>query len=369
MIDYSPSSGLAIKADPYIPEYLVTPDEVIIEEGSSTPIIDKDANLLSVEGTTVDNNSQISGQLGDNPSYTSQNTSVATVTEGGYVSRVSDGDARILVESKGDKQILTIPVSREIGIIKNTFSSWRTGSLAKFINDRNVSLTDGIEPSFDTRYRFSPNLFCVSYSSRLASIADTVNGSSWMGFTAITTRHVVTVAHIGDYTGRTITFGGQSKTLIARYVVPGAFDTAVYLMDSGISDSNVIRIAPANLSLYLPSPGWGFPLWFADRDDMINIGKSVFLDDRSIGVYPASPQFDGFYDTPVVGTSGKPIMVPTMNVSLSLMMVGMFTYSDAGPTIHALDWPSIIPAVDALAGISTGLQPTRASLGIYTQYP
>lgn len=372
MIIYDPSADFGIKADPYVPIYEVETVEDVIVEGSTTPTINKDANILNTEGSTIDFNALITAQIGDDPAFTARNPEVATVSELGYVERVSDGTAQILVESGYNKQIVSVPVSREVGTTTSVFSSWRSGSLAKFVTDRTAALTSGVTPSFETRSLTSGSCFCLPYLSAMNGIAESVNGSTWMGFTAITTRHVVTVAHIGDYTGLTISFNAGStvnRILTRRYVVPGT-DVAVYLLDSALpSTVRPLRLLPSNISLYLPNPQFSVPLLFTDRNQLANIGATTFINSENFGISRYSGVDPGFYDIPSNGTSGKPVMVTTATVSISIAVLGLFAYSTSGRSLHALDWAGIIPAVDALAGISTGLQPTRVSLGVYPQYP
>lgn len=370
MIIFSESSQIAVKSDPDYDVFTSSAVSVVVVEGEVTPQTNKDANLLVSESSEVRTDGQIPYLISDSPSFTSQTPSIATVDSSGYVTRVTNGTAKILVEAGPNRQNVFVPVSYQTGEETVSLSSWATGSLAKFVTDRIASLTAGVVPSPATRSRFSGSCFCLSYLGAMTGVAIEVNGSPWMGFTAITARHVITVAHIGDYSGRKILFGdGTLRTLTHRYVVPGV-DIAVYLMDSQVPNTvRVLRLLPSDLSLYLPNPQYGVPLLFLDRNDYVNIGSTGFINSSAFSVSRYNGVNSGFYDFPQEGTSGKPVMITTNLASVSLSIIGLLTYPESGPSLHALDWTSIIPAVDSLAGISTGLQPARNFLGSYPQYP
>jgi hypothetical protein len=384
MLFYDASSPFCLKADPYVPVYDVVTVEDVIEEGSTTPVINKDANTLTVEGATIDYNATITGQLGDNPSFVAQNPSIATVDDNGNVTRVSDGTAKIRASSRGNNQILSVPVSRDTGVTTSGFSSWRSGTLAKMSDDRTNAIVSGLTASATTRALFNypsspslpvrnPGAFLHPNANATCAIAESVNGSSWMGFTAITKRHVVAVAHIGNYTGLKAKFVDPSsnryeRTLTQRYEVPGV-DVAVYLLDSDLPFSvNPVPLLPTTALNYIPNTQYPVPMVFVDRNNYGNICRTLSLTSSTLVIAPIAGARGTFYNTPVEGTSGKPILIHYGSLSGQMALVALFTYSGSGPALHALNWSEIIPAVDIMAGISTGYQPARANLSSFTSY-
>lgn len=381
MIVYDPSSGYDLKSESFAPVYEVKEIQIIVTPGTSTPGIVKDANVLNQDAATVLKQAKIDGPINPSPSFTSLTPLVASVSSDGFVARVSDGTAKIRADYGGDSQRFDIPVKLEDSAVATSFVSWRAGSLAKFVNDRINTLITGLTPSDATRRLFdgairNPSMFFSPYAQGLTSVAYAVGGSPYMGFTAITARHVVGCSHIGDYSGQQVSFVTTAnvrvnRTLVKAYFVPGYdADTAVYLLDSALPTSIVpAKLAPTNVGNYLPNAKFPVPFIFPDRDQLINIARSSRLDAAKVQLYPFSDSRAGFYNLPQDGTSGKPIMIPYGSSASSLCILGTFTYRESGPSLHALPWTSIIPALDASAGVSTGLQPVRASFAAFTAYP
>jgi hypothetical protein len=377
MITFDPSASNLCKAEHrFVPAFTISPVQVVIDAGSSEGETHEDANVLVEYDATIDTNRQITSNKFARTSYTSETPSIATVSDTGYVQRVSDGTALIRARTGTNDQRLRCPVSRVTPTTGTTFESWVFGTLAAFADTAVRGSIEGVEPSSATRSIFDGEfrnlwLFCSAYEEALTAIVGSRNGSGWMGFTAITPRHTVHAAHAVHGVGDTLIFktvDGTSvtRTTTHRYVVPGT-DIVVFLLDSDLPASiKPMPLAPTNIGDFLRNPEYGVPLLFADRNNLMNAVLSYQLTSDILSLTAPSGDMAGFYDFPEEGTSGKPVMIPYSATGLALLMT--FTSPNHGPSYHARDWPAIIAALDALGGVSTGYLPARANLSAFTEF-
>lgn len=377
MIRFDPSVSSLCKAEHRnSPTFTVVPVQVIVEAGSSEADVNEDANVLVEYDATIDTNAQITSDGFSKTLFESLTPEIATVNDLGYVQRVTDGTARIIAATGPNKQALKVPVSRVTPTTGTEFVSWVNGTLAHFANAAVIDMIDGVDPSSSTRSIFDGeyrnlHLFCGAYAEALTAIVKARNGGGWYGFTAITPRHVVHAAHAVHGVGDTLVFktvdgGDVTRTTTHRIVVEGT-DICVFTLDSDLPASiKPMPLAPTNIGDFLRNPGYGVPLLFADRNNLMNIALSNSLTSSYLNIGFPTGDMAGFFDVPEEGTSGKPVMVPYSSTGLALLMT--FTSPFSGPSYHSRNWSSIIAALDASAGISTGYIPSRANLSAFTEF-
>lgn len=378
MITYSENTDHSIKASHLIaPNYTVESVENLIEEGSSSTETHHDAVVNVTDFSVVDFNAQIFTDAFTDTIYTSMNE-VATVDDFGKVERIINGKAIIEAQVGPNRQKLEIQVYRQDPIDLTVFTEWVSGSIAHFVDARIRTLTQSISPSDQTRLIFQGNtrnsqLFCAAYQESMTGMARYCDGSSHIGYTAITKRHVVSCYHSNTAlsTGQTLTFVTQAgqeinRTITHAYRV-GSTDILMYLLNQDLPTSiKPLKIFPSNLSNYIKNPQYRFPLLYSDRNNLMNIMSSKNIDSNSLLFNAASEEFYGFFTIPQTGTSGKPILIPVSNSELAIFCT--FTTPFSGPAYHARNWSTLIASLDVLAGISTGYTPTTANLSAFTSF-
>ncbi len=385
MIVYSPSANNLLKArHAVVPVYLKDPRVSLLDSGSTSSDIDRDANVILHDGARILNEIQLSTELDVQPVYTSLTTGIATVDADGYVTRVTDGIARIRCVVGPNVQIQKVPVSEVDPTDTVSFSSWRAGSLAKYATDRINALIDGVTPSSTTRAVFNGayrngSLFGDAYVEALTAIAKTINGSPWIAPTAITPRHVVSCWHAGDYTGCVGVWvdsegNEHPRTLIASRVRVNSRDLNLYLLDSDLPEEIVpMPILPENAADFLPTlspwnPGFRVPVLYVDRNNILNINTLGQIHTGGMGfVYPlVGSDYFSFADAPREGTSGKPLMLPYG--ATQLVMVSNYSGPSNGPSLHPVNWGAEIAALDASASVSTEHIPSVADFSAYDDF-
>lgn len=353
---------------PELPLFVVSPVEVLIEEGINFTETRDDAIVVVSEGATVDNNKRIEvdGGFADSWVFQSLDSSVAKVDRFGNITRVSDGIARIIASDQKTRLIFLVSVSRSDPVEVVILQEWVEGSFARFSNDTIFDLINGITASNATRALFTSggrndDLFCVQYSQALTAVAKTSSAhGSHIGLTAITPRHVVGCHHAlhpigGTVTWETVDGVNITRTIIASYEMPEmegfTSDTQLYLLDDYLpSTITPCKLPPEIFLDYIKNPQFGIPLIFTDRDNIANIAITSKMDSRSLFNQSPPGDLQPFYTWPMAGTSGKPLFF--RNSETEMMIAGTFSSSGGGPSHYARNWTAAISAVDALAGIT-----------------
>lgn len=382
MIAYNPSAGFYARGfHPRAPVFSISEREVLIDPGTTVTQTENDAVVTNHTGATIETNQQIIPD-GFYPTSFAILSGSATISSSGYVQSIlessGNSDVKILAETGPDQQVLQTGVSLVDPGTITTLESWVAGSYGKYASESGPALVADKTGTSQNRQVFvegarNPDLFCSAYSAALTGIAWWGSHyGTYIGFTAITSRHVVSCAHAGDATGHSVNFitsdGNEVvRQLVRSYIGPG-IDRITYLLDSDLPSSIVpIPLLPANFVSYMTHPAFRLPCIFIDRDNLANYAEFFGMIPANCFIQaPAGNPGLSFYTEPVTGTSGKPIMALTGASSIAL--ISTFSSPGAGPSLHALDWSSAIAALDASAGISTGYVPTRANLSAFTEY-
>lgn len=374
----------ALIDDTVLPEFTVTPVEVLIAAGTTETITRDDAVVTIHDGATVDTEARIDSLAMEGWWFQSEDTTVTRVDRFGYADRVSNGSAWVAATNGRFRQRFLVTMNRVDPAEYEELVSWVGGSLARFASDTVFASVDGVTASTDTRLLFdgslrNDDLFIADYAQALTAVAQTSSTyGSHIGMTAITPRHVAGCAHAIHPDGGTLTWWEAdgtpvTRTILASYSVPPvagiSTDLQVYVINSDLpAGITPMPVPPPDFTDYVRNYPLGVPLLFVDRDNLANTAISRRLDANfvSISTPATGSELLPFYTRPESGTSGKPILKPYS--ASGLMWLGHFTAPGGGPSYHARDWSAIITAVDALAGISTEYLPETADLSAFTNF-
>lgn len=387
MISYDPSaSALLVGTRPLPPSYSQQETLTVVDEGSTSPEIIYDAHVMRSTEATIDTGGVISSSLDFGSTYQSQNTSIATVSNLGVVTRVADGVARISCYSGPDIQLVKVPVNRQVGANTDVFDSWVSGSLANAATNVIGSLIEGLTPSSSTLNIFSSanhtagayvrntSLWCASFASKLTacSVWNSRTGSQF-GCTLITPRHFATCNHgnpvqVGDtvrwVSDTNVTY---NQTVQAVYNIPGT-DSRIGLLNSALpSGVTPVKVLQSNIRDYLVELRFGVPCILRNQFGEAHISDLMSLTDDYSG-FAVTPYGSraSWYRLLVAGDSGGSALLPIGADDLAI--VSTWLTAGAGPAYHSRNWSSVIAALDASAGISTGYTPAVADLSTFTNF-
>lgn len=226
-----------------------------------------------------DNNCQLlaqSAQLGGQDpqvGWSANTPAIATITNDGIVTRVSDGLAKF--DASGIYGVRRFPrqMTRTGGGPVTVFDSYAAGSLARHIFDQMAALVAGKTASDATRLNYSTrsgdytNPVLVRNASNFAASVDLSGMSVWrsdlnsFGYwpaALVSARHFITSNHVagGNNFGYCwMTPGGVfvKANCIAYYVIPGT-DIQVGYLDQDIpAGVKRFKVLPTNFASYLPS--------------------------------------------------------------------------------------------------------------------
>jgi hypothetical protein len=390
MIKYSPTPDYTeLKTYSLVGASAVEIDVPVSNPSSSQTTID-DAVIGDDDVAVVDHVWDISpNNLESRAEYESLTPEIATVNSSGFLTRVSNGTAGILIKMRGgDNRRFNLEISRTIG--ENLFDSWVNGSLADHITEIIQGFIGGKTPTSNTLniftsatdtgtplYTRNPNLFCAEIQEKLTGCNVWQSGYGdglSRAQTAITPRHIIGAAHYGV----PITIGGTQRfvaadgTIVDRtvthtYSVPST-DIQISLLSSDLPNTiTPLSVLPNDIRDYISQIQHGVPCIIRNQFREIRIFDLNRTD--SVGVsFSSTTMRDGRLDwqrTLVAGDSGGPAMIL---INGQLALVTTWTSSISGPQYFNRDWSSIITTLDALAGINTGYTPSVINLSAFPNY-
>lgn len=385
IVYHDPSATMFLRGGRHdVPVYTVLESSDIIEEGSTTPMTSYDANILRSEESTVDYGGIIDSSLDTASTFVSQNPSVGTVAESGKVSRVSDGTVRVTCTSESNIQLVTVPVSREVGEVTDTLVSWVSGTMASGATNAVGAMIEGLTPSGTTLNIFSSinhstgaytrntSMWCASFATKLTACSVwNSRTSQQFGCTLITPRHFASCDH-GDpvQVGDTVRWVSSTnvtynRTVLAVYNIPGS-DIRIGALSSDIGAGvTPAKVLPDYWGNYLVELRFGVPCILRNQFGEARIYDLISMTSEHSAFRIPSGDRTTWYRQLVPGDSGGPALLP---VGSDVALVTTWYTSGSGPSYHSRNWATIIPTVDTLAGISTGYTPTVADLSAFTDF-
>ena len=347
---------------------------------------------------------EVLAPLGAGKVYTNLTPSVATFdTATRRFTRITDGTASLLIDVRGERRRIDVPISQAGGATADVFSSFVTGSMARGASDAVESRIAGKTPSASTlniysavdhatgNYTRSASLWCADLHRKYtaASVWNSKWGQAGAG-TLITPQHVVGATHYGTWAdvGNVFRWVDESnvthtRTVVGVRAIPDS-DITIALLNSPLPAT----IYPA----LVPPVGWtsrlgsldpfggpaaviGVPCFLRNqfgearafdlvaKTDQANGEMTLIFSERSM---PAQGRFL-WYRLLVAGDSGGPAFMEVGDAN-RFMLITLWGASHGGFSIARNTWASHIAAIDAAAGVSTGFLPTVANLSAFPTY-
>lgn len=249
-----------------------------------SPFVDRDANFSTITGSLTANNFIISVTpslvFPGTPVFESVTPDTATVDAAGAVTRVADGDAKILVRFPSPLGVRG--VARRMSATGSTtakyFQSFVSGTLGAHVNATMTAMVSGKTPSDTTKNLFTSNNYSLSAPAAVRnpnvftgsidlSAISIINGSGSGGYIhpamLISPRHIIGATHYQP--GSTVVFMGadgvmQVANVISRQnhvgsalTLSGYTDIQVAYLDRAITGITPFKTLPGNWRTYLPT--------------------------------------------------------------------------------------------------------------------
>lgn len=304
----------------------------------------------------------------------------------GRVTRIKDGTGSIFVKAGTLSRRIDFPISRTTGQTVATHASFATSSLAKHVTDNVDNSIAGLTASSSTYGLFTTsnhsgatyvrngNLWCSSYSASLTGFSVwNSNGGQQQAGTAITPRHIVFADHFIIPDGGTIRFVTTGNLVINRTLVKskrvGLTDARIGILNADLPASiTPLSVLPSSWGDYIKNIKSGIPCIIRNQFGEIGIldlnGLSSSGATYTTTTMPTLTR-RAWVRFPIRGDSGGGNV---MMINGSLVLISTFEGPGSGPAYHAINWASEIPAVDALAGVSTGYVPAVITLSGFQTY-
>lgn len=369
---------------------VMTSREELISSASSTTETINDAVVDTYTSATIDRMADAS--VVKNPLieeelsvlYRSTDDDVAVVDKDtGVMTRVSDGYVHVIAtDSSGHVSASpVVAVERDV-TVTYVFDSWADGSLAKHVADAIDAAISGRDTSH-----------MPMFSSYTYGVGGTRNANNWAALAGwdlsciavnkpnsllIASDAVLQAEHY-PYTG-TVAFVAMDGTEYTREIdswqnigpanSADAYETdlRVVRLESALpSDIQPALLPPANLTDYLPSPHYGFPLITSDQEKKTHVADSSSLTAAWLACgYPTDAQRLALFETKITGDSGCNAFLPPLSGDDQLIAVALWTYGGAGSgPCFAGNLTEIQSAITSL-GCSGSV--TVADLSSFTSY-
>lgn len=370
----------------------------IIDPGSTTQVTEDDRIYEETDPGEFLDNRQVFA-VGDDhpepPQYESLDTNIATVDSAGNVTQVANGTVGILVKYPWLTRRLDLTLDNTVSPGKSQIG-WTDGSWGKDIADRVDDAIAGKTPAgakdVYTVANGASGIFTRSTDCWLSGL-DVTCASPWNSQSAgrragtiITRRHVLFANHYKPKEGETIGFVSSGNEFITREIsaiiphpdyvggVQAYPDFAVGVLSLDLPSSLTPAVVlPDDWEEYVTLLGRYLPAVFLDQENHANVIDVQYIDDserdtrRTLLSSPLDATRKEFYELPVTGDSGSPVLLLTSGAPILLTVL---TTPTAGTSVvaHKQALNQMIADADAEAGISTGYQLTEYDLSAFTNF-
>lgn len=320
--------------------------ERVTESSSGDNVTINDLTFLRDEASTVVSDYQIPIEIKYNntseehtPVWASDNELVATVSNSGLVTYVSDGSATISC-TIGDKiRSVTLTLTETVGALSYTWQSAAVGSAKEAAISQFTSLlaagSDKEVYSTSSHPTYVRNTNCWLYDLDLTGICVY---PSKRGGTAVTPRHLISAKHFTFGVGAVRYFLTSDNVLISRTVTHQvnnpSVDLTISLLDSDLPDSiQPLQVLPVDWKNYMPATLGPDVLPFSHE-----YPEGQFNTTSEIHGLPAI-QYNQFRQISTAETFGKNIL----NIDGIHHMVGQYTFANYPPIdYYSPNWTETI---------------------------
>jgi hypothetical protein len=282
------------------------------------------ASLSDVIATLPLNSSYSKGM----PTYSSSNTSVATVSSSGILTYVGAGTTNITIIWPGlGKRIIRVIVSVSGGQSSSQFVSFSSGSLGLSLVTAMSSYLSGktagstTQNLFSSGYTRNPSIFtgsvdltCIPYSDLTPS-----NTGASTGGILISKRDMLYANHYFNGAGSKVTFVDNSgnptvMTVASNRAVSSSTDQGVATFTTDVpAGITPAKVLPSNTKSYLPQPQYGYPVvFYANNTGQLSVGDITAYSTQGsldeIQVNKSTDSVRSLWYTPAVsGDSGSAV--------------------------------------------------------------
>jgi hypothetical protein len=372
---------------------------VVLNAGSSEISTIDDGIFNYVTNATIRNDVQIITSPNTNTiesfEYQSLTPSIATVSENGYLTCISDGIAQTVISAKivGGNSFVRLPcsftVSTTVSQSHYTPVRYVDGSLGKYLNDGVDALLVNKNPVTDM-YIFSVEsdpVYLRNTSNWLYNVTGMTCLSPWnntepslpnrRGGSLISPRHFMMAKHFPPAIGATIKWISKTNTVYSRTitdyinVIPNdeSIDILVGVVDEDLpEDIGFLKVLPKNWQNYWKSYGSvSVPVFCSDQEHKNIVGDAVFKIDgnykKILRNAPTDAQRLSFFEMLWSGDSGQPWGVI---LDGELILAGCSFGGEGGTSpIHVAYHDEINAAMTTLGG---GYQLTDVDLSDFPTY-
>jgi len=363
--------------------------QTVIEEGSIEYAITQDLNTSVRIAPTILNEGQISVSIDISPydiEFSSLDSGIATVDSDGYVTRVSNGTARISVGNHFLRKVVNVAVSLSADTPVTTYESYVSGSLGKNVSDTiDNRITDVTEanaatykPIYSTQNHtdsiYVRNTSSWVYGLDLTPISPwNSSGGAYRAGTLISPRHIVFANHYPISNGSKIRFVTQDNVVVERTMTSsarvGPTDIKIGVLDSDVPEIiTFARLLPDDWADYIPGlTTLSIPCFYTDQQEkaLVNMLSSYgilgnFYFNTPIDSYPSRKVL---FETLISGDSGNPGFLIVNN---QLVILTTWTGGGAGAGPNLTTNKTTINSV--MTSLGGGYQTTDADLSGFTKY-
>lgn len=250
----------------------VSPYETVVVEDNDTGEVEIDDSYFDrVTAATVDvtGQVQVTGEVGnvEIPTFISLDENIAVVDSDGRVTRVTDGEATILVRTPILGRKVMVDCERVVGATVDTLTGFVPGTFAAACAEASALLVPGkstqayIVANFAGKsYTRNPDFWGHGLDLTCIPAGHSFKGTSEKGGILITPKHLACAYHywlsVGDKT-HFVTMDNEciERTVVARTRVGASTDTAIIEYDEALPESiTPCKLLPANWRDYVGNP-------------------------------------------------------------------------------------------------------------------
>lgn len=368
-------------------------DTLVDSAASSSEAID-DMVVTRHTTATVDRTGRVVVVgIAEAPTLESLTPAIATVNADGFVTRVSDGLARIRVTLGNFQGEVLVNCRRVAPTTSDVFSAWAEDSLGESLAAAIDTRLEGESaatalPIFTTQnhgaqtYVRNTACWAADLAAKLTCCSPwNSRGGTTRAGTAITAQHILNAAHYELALGDTVRFVTAGNAVVDRTITgkarhpsyqPYYPDLTVYTLNEALPETiTPCKVLPANWGDYLIRVLEGRPPALCLDQEEKALVADVFSLSGNYASFstPTDAQRLAFYENKIAGDSGNPAF---FIIDGELALLTVWTYGGAGsgtfitPQISAIN--AMIATADAQAGVSTGLEVSPADLSAFTDF-
>lgn len=380
-----------------LPTYAVveTPNGGSISTGPTT---DKDVGYTEITTTGAENNCKLIPYLPfgvTSYEFTSVTPSICSVDAAGNVSRVSNGNGHVTLDTIRGRISFKRAFSQSVTVVQSGAASYVVGSLGKHVRDSIATMVSGKTPSATTQnvltsssggwaapnHVRNPSLFTGALDLTAISVYTEQNDCNRYPMVLIASNYVL-AGHAGTYPGKKVVFKNsvgnyEVRTVIAQVEVNKTFgDDFVGVLDAPINTITPMALMPASWNSYWPSynkhriflpvlnKGWtaGDKIRILENYGIANTTPDL----KFLQLRPNTQEFTGWTSDIIGGDSNGPVFIP---VNGAPVLLHCMNYSSGGAN-YANYLAEIQYAMNALSldYSKPNQSPTYANLSGFTSW-